>query len=256
VGLLLFLALWQLGSLRYNPVVLPSPPETARALMDLALEGELAGAVLRTTARALGGFALAAAGGMLLGVLAGLQATVGAGLWPVVTVLQGIPPIAWIVLALLWFGGGGGASTFTVAVVTLPFTFVGAVEGVRAADRGLLEMARAFRAPPGVVLWDLYLPQLISYLFPTLVGGLAVAWKVAVMAEVLGADSGIGAGLAVARVNLDTSRAMAWVVVVVALLFAFEHLALHPVKRRLEPWRLDRARPGGAGRSAKSEEVG
>lgn len=244
IGLLGFLVVWQLGSLRSSPVVLPSPVDTARALAELAYAGELGAAALQTSTRAVGGFALAAVVGMALGVLAGVHPIVRAAVWPVVTVLQGIPPIAWIVLALIWFGVGAGAASFTVAIVTLPFTFVGAIEGVRAADRGLLEMARAFRAPPAVVLWDLYFPQLVSYLFPTLVAGLAVAWKVAVMAEVLGADSGIGAGLAIARVNLNTPEALAWVTAMVALLFAFEYLVLHPIKQWLEPWRPDQVRNG------------
>lgn len=240
VGLLLFTAVWQLASLRYSPIILPSPLETWHALARLLESGALTGAALATATSALGGFALASLIGAALGVLAGLQPFVRSALWPVVSIFQGIPPIAWVVLALIWFGSGG-ATVFTVVIVTFPFAFVGALEGVRSSDAGLIEMARAFRAPAAQVLTDLYAPQMVSYLFPSLVTGLAIGWKVAVMAELLGGMSGIGAGLAVARTNLDTAAMLAWIAALVTMLFAFEYLVLHPLKRRLEPWRQELA---------------
>lgn len=237
LGLLLFVALWWLGSLRYNPVVLPSPFETVSALAGLAARGEVVTAVLQTGVRTILGFVAAAVLGTALGVVAGLAPVFRSASWPVMTVLQGIPPIAWIVLALLWFGTGGATAAFTVGVVTVPFAFIGAVEGVRTVDRGLLEMARAYRAPPAVLLWDVYFPHLLSYLFPMLLTGAAVAWKVAIMAELLGSNDGIGARMALARVNLNTPDALAWIVVVVGLLFAGEYLVLRPLKHHFERWR-------------------
>ncbi len=257
LGLLLFLLLWQWGASLYNPIILPSPRETLAALLHLVATGQVTEAAAATAIRTLGGFAIACLAGGSLGVAAGLQPVVRRLVWPVVTVLQGMPPIAWIVLALIWFGTGSGTPIFTVAVATLPIVFVGAVEGVRTADRSLLEMARSFQTPPGMLFWDLYLPHLLSYLFPAVVAGLAVAWKVAVMAELLATDTGIGAGLAAARVNLDTARALAWVAVVVGLLFAFEYAVLHPLKRRLEPWRqTELAAGGGAGSAGAQPDVG
>lgn len=243
LGLLLFVALWWLGSLRYNPVVLPSPFETANALMGLAARGDVVAAVVQTSVRTVLGFVVAAALGTALGVAAGLAPVFRSASWPVMTVLQGIPPIAWIVLALLWFGTGGTTAAFTVGIVTLPFAFIGSVEGVRTVDRGLLEMARAYRAPPSVLFWDVYFPHLLSYLFPMLLTGAAVAWKVAIMAELLGSSDGIGARLALARVNLNTPDALAWIAVVVGLLFVGEYLVLQPLKRHFERWRpADRGR--------------
>jgi hypothetical protein len=60
---------------------------------------------------------------------------------------------------------------------------------------------------------------------------------VALMAELLAANSGIGAKLGMARINLDTAAAMAWIAVAVLLMFTFEYVVLHPLKRWLEPWR-------------------
>ncbi len=235
-GVLLFVALWEWGSLAYGSFLLPGPRDALAALGRLWHEGAAA-AVWATTWRAMLGFGLAALAGISLGLLAGLSRTVGRALEPVSTVLLGIPPIAWIVLAILWFGSGSLATVYTVMATTLPVTFAGAQMGAMTLDRRLQEMADVFKLPSLMRLVDITLPHIVSYVFPALVTALGVAWKVAVMAELFATEDGIGAGLAMARVNLDTAAAMAWIVLVVALLLATEHGLLRPLQRRMEPWR-------------------
>jgi NitT/TauT family transport system permease protein len=248
VGLLAFLALWQLGALLTDPIILPSPWATLKALVRLAGEGRVARAALATAAHTLGGFGVAALLGGALGLAAGVRPLIRRMLAPIVTILQGIPQIAWIVLALLWFGPSSGATpVFTVAVAVLPVVFAATVGGVGTLDRTLSEMARSFRAPRSLLLSDLYLPHLLSYLFPAATAGLGIAWKVAVMAELMaGSDAGVGAGLARARTNLEVDGAMAWIAVVVLLMFAVEYLILAPLQRRLEPWRAGAAERRGS----------
>jgi len=244
-GLLLFFAAWEWGNSLYGNLLLPGPQQTLASLAELGRAGELLPAALATTGRALAGFLCAAVIGTMLGMLAGLSDTLGRMLEPVSTVLLGIPPIAWIVLALVWFGSGTLAPVFTVAATTVPITFAGAQMGARTVDPRLAEMADAFRVPWWMRLIDIDLPHVVSYLFPALVTTLGVAWKVTVMGELFATEDGIGAELAIARVNLDTAAAMAWIALLVALLLAVEHGILRLLQRRVEPWR--QPRPGAAG---------
>ena len=237
LGVALFISLWWIGSAWYGSFILPSPLETGAALWRLTLGGEAPRAALLTAGRALGGFALAGLAGSGIGIIAGLHPGLARTLKPVATMLLGIPPIAWIVLALLWFGTGGLTPVFTVVVSTLPITFAVAVEGARTRDRGLEDMARTFDTPRLMLLWDVHLPHILSYLFPGWITALGLAWKVTVMAELLASTDGIGASMALARVNLDTADAMAWIIAVVAMLLAVEFLLLEPLQRRMEPWR-------------------
>ena len=115
--------------------------------------------------------------------------------------------------------------------------FLGAVEGIRTFPTPLLEMARLFRTPQRLLLSDLYFPHLLFYLFPSLVAGLGLAWRVTVMAELLSSETGIGAELNLARINLDTDEVMAWIAIVVISIWISEYLLLRPLRRRLEPWR-------------------
>lgn len=237
LGLSAFLTLWQLAAKHYSSVVLPSPLETLMALKNLVATDKLISAVLATTLHTFSGFAIAALFGSVLGISAGLQPWFGRSIAPAVTALQGIPPIAWIVLALLWFGSGSATSVFTVTVATLPVVFISAVEGMQTINTQLLEMASLFRAPKQILLLDLYLPHLLSYLFPSLAAGLGLAWRVGVMSELLSAETGIGAEINLARINLETAEVMAWIIVVVVLILTSEYLILRPLRRWLEPWR-------------------
>ena len=248
-SLLLLMALWEAGHAAYGTLVLPSPRDSFAALWRLAEAGRMAPAVLETSANALGGFAAATIAGGVLGAMAGASDMMRRLLQPIATLMLGIPAIAWVVLSLLWFGGTGFAVSFTVLVTTAPIVFAGAAQGVRTLDGALRRMARSFRVPWPVLAWDVYLPHMLSYLFPALATALALSWKVTVMAELLSGAGGIGDGLATARVQVDTIKAMAWVVTVVGLLLAVEYLLLEPVRRHLQVWR--REMPGtGESRAA------
>ena len=236
-GIAAFVALWWLAAFLYGSFVLPTPERTWQALLALNEAGRVWPAVLASGVRVGAGFALAVLVGTALGVSCGLVPPLARGLRPLVTLFLGIPPIAWLVLALIWFGPAGGASVFTVVVTAFPIVFANAVEGVRTIDRGLEQMVDVFGISGFERLRVLHAPHVVSYLFPALVTSLGMAWKVTLMAEMLGAPNGIGAELGVARTNLATDEALAWIGLVVALLLAGEYLILHPVRRRIERWR-------------------
>ena len=183
----------------------------------------------------------ASVAGILAGTLAGLRDEVRLTLQPIALILLGIPAIAWVVLALLWFGGRW-AVVFTVAVATAPIVFAAAAQGARSLDGELARMARAFRVPFSAMALDVYGPHMLGHLFPALATTLAMTWKVSVMAELLSGSGGIGDGIATARVRMDTAETMAWVVVVVCVLIVVDHLLLQPLQRRMELWRDDERR--------------
>lgn len=236
-SLCLLMALWEFGNLIYGDFILPAPLDALNALWQEITLAEGWPYIQTTFVRAITGFFLSALVGSIIGIAAGLSMTVARAARPIVTFLLGVPPIAWIVLALLWFGMGGMAPIFTVVVTTLPLTFAAAVEGTRTLDRRFLDMSTIFRVPFHMKLWDLYLPHILSYLFPAWVNALGMAWKVTVMAELLATNDGIGAGMALARANLETATAMGWIMATVILLLAVEYLFLEPLKRHLESWR-------------------
>jgi NitT/TauT family transport system permease protein len=222
LGLGCFLALWQLAHIGAGALVLPSPLAVARRTAELAAAPGTLAALGITAADALGGLCAGGLAGLLLGAVAGAVRPVGDALRPVITIILGVPQIAWVVLALLWFGPRGLAPAFTVALTSLPVLFAGTYHGMRARDPDLAGMARAFALPRLLRATDIMLPQLLTHVLPALATALGLAFKVAVMAEVLSGGSGVGGQVATARAYLETDLVLAWIVLVVALLLGLD----------------------------------
>ena len=237
-SLFLMVASWEALAAVYGPLVLPTPLETFDTLSVWAGRGgELWPTLAITARRAFIGLALAVAAGSALGIAAGVSMTASMMTRPWVTVLLGTPPIAWLVLAMLWFGTGDGTPVFTVFIACFPIVFVAGMQGARTLERHWRDLALAYRLPWRMRVLDVYLPHVVSYLFPAWIVALGSSWKVVVMAELLASDSGVGAALATTRAQLDMPGTLAWIGAIVVVLLALEYLLLEPIKREIERWR-------------------
>ncbi len=236
-GLMCVAAAWQAGHEIYGSFVLPSPVDSLFVLIDLMQGPVLASAALETGWRAMTGFVLAAGIGTLAGAVAGYSFAAMRLMRPIVTVILGVPPIAWIVLALIWFGSGGGSAILTVVLASFPISFAGALQGVATRDRALDAMARSFGASALTRFHSVTVPHLLSYLFPAWTTTIGSAWKVTVMAELLSNSGGIGGELATARALFDIPLVMAWIMLVVAFAMLSEYGVLNPLREMTERWR-------------------
>ena len=236
-SIFLFLAFWDLGNQLYGDLVLPSPKETFSTLYTMLYDESVWENMIITVKRAFIGFLISSVIGSILGLVAGLFVTASMMSRPIVTILLGMPPIAWIVLAMIWFGMSDSTVIFTVIVASFPIVFVGALQGTRTIEGNLHEMADSFKTPFMTKLFDIYFPHIFSYIFPAWIAALGMSWKIVVMAELLSSNDGIGAALAIARSHLDTPTALALVVIMIGSLLLIEYLILEPLKREVELWR-------------------
>lgn len=236
-GLFCLLAGWQLGHELYGSFILPAPGETFTIVAQLIRAPAFLPIAAVTAERALTGFALAAGIGTLAGAAAGYSVAAMRLLKPIVTVILGVPPIAWIVLALIWFGSGNGSAVMTVVLAALPVSFAGALEGVATRERSLDAMARAFGAAPATRFRTVTLPHLLSYMFPAWTTTIGSAWKVTVMAELLSNTGGVGGELATARAVFDIPAVTAWIVITVIFALISDYGILHPLREAVQRWR-------------------
>ena len=238
LGVGVILAAWALGHRLYGPFVLPAPEAAARELIDLFRSGAAERALGSTLAQSLLGYAAGATIGFVAGVSAAAVEPVALALQPVAVLLIGMPPVAWLVLALLWFGPDGAAPAFTVAITVAPLIFAGALQGLLSRDAGLDEMAQTFRAPLRQRVADVLAPQMAAHLAPAAAAALGFSWKVCVMAEVMANGTGIGGELSVARAHLDLEQAMAWILLILILVLAGDAALMAPLRafaRRVRP---------------------
>jgi len=249
IGLAILLGGWAWGAAVWGPFVLPSLTDTLAALARILITGDALAALGSTLLHAVGGAGLGAVCGLSLGVAGGLWRPFGSLLTPSVTAILGVPPVAWVVLTLLWFGPGLISPLFTVTLATMPILFAASLQGMRARDPHLIEMAGVFRVPAVVRMTRIILPELAVHIAPALSTLFALSWKVALTAELLGDGSGIGGRFATARAHLDLPEAMAWIVLVIIFLLITDGLLLGPLRHWIAGHRGAQAmtqRPGPA----------
>ena len=209
-GFLLLLGLWQLLASRAaaNPVLLPPPGEVGRAALELARGGFLWGDVLASLRRVGVGFLLAATAGVGLGAALGVGRRLAALFHPLLEALRPIPPIAWIPLAILWFGIGDAPSYFIVAIGAFFPVFVSTYDGIRQVDPRFVQVARCLGASGRRVTLEVVLPAALPSILTGLRVGLGFGWMAVVAAELVAARSGLGYMIQVNRSLLETARVL------------------------------------------------
>jgi len=124
-----------------------------------------------------------------------------------------------------------------VTLNKLPATAVTVREGARALDRDLAEMARSFRMRRWLVLRHVMLPQLIPYLIVSARSGLALIWKIILVAELLGRSSGVGFQIEVYFQLFDVAGILAYTIAFSLIVQLIEWVLLQPLERRATRWR-------------------
>lgn len=229
------LAAWWLLTLIYPPLVVPPVSAVARKLLDIVVDGDLLRALAPTALRLLLGLAIGATAGTAAGAVLGSRPRLLAAFRPLVGLMQSVPPVSWLVLALIWFGFNGKASVFIVVVGAFPIMAVNMIEGVRSVDAKLLEMARVYGFSRRKRLAHVVLPSLLPHFRAGLQLAIGIGSKTVVMGEVLTTSTGVGGEITRARLNIEPEVVVAWTIVIVLVYYLFNGLAA----------RLFRGRPAG-----------
>jgi NitT/TauT family transport system permease protein len=226
------LAWW--ASARHLPeFILPGPLAVAGRLLTLFATESFLQNALTSTWRVLVSIALALLiGGGLAFVAHGvpsLERVVDRRIKPV---LNSFPSIGWAILAAIWFEPGDFAVIFVETAILIPFCLINIAEGLRNIDRELMEMGRSFTRQRLRVLWRLTLPLLVPYGLSAIRIAYGVAWKIALVAELLGATDGLGYLMLRAQTAADSTTFLATCFAIVLIFVAGERLVLAPLERR------------------------
>lgn len=216
--------------------VLPPLSRVVAALVT-GLEGSLATDLGITLLRVAAAFAVAMVLGSALGIAMGLSRRVDAALDSLLTLLLNLPALVVIVLLFVWFGLTEAATIAAVALNKLPGTAVTLREGARALDRDLSDMAHVFRLSRLTRLRQVVLPQLGPYFVAAARSGLAVVWKIVLVAELLGRSNGIGFRLQVDFQLFDVTAILADTLALLIAVQAIEWVAFQPLERAIGRWR-------------------
>lgn len=218
------LLIWQGLSMLYSPLVLPGPVLTLQSLSKIIQSGKLWTEVFVTLQRLVIALLVAISAGSILGILMGANQKLKHLFEPVVYLIQAVPPILYMTLAMIWFGLNGSATIFIVFIGSAPVMAVTIKEGFENIDPKLMEMGRAFKFSKSETIREITLPSLTAYFKAGLITVFSFSWKLVVMGEVLSASTGLGAQITDARMNLETNMVFAWGIIVVLLCFLFQKI--------------------------------
>jgi NitT/TauT family transport system permease protein len=172
--------------------IFPGPWDVVLGTVALAKEGTLvhhiAASLLRVASGYLGALALA----IPLGVAMGWYPPMYRALNPVIQMLRPISPIAWIPLAILWFGVGNASPIFLIFLSSFFPLVVGTIAGVHSVERQYIRAAENFGITGMRLLRGVVLPAAMAQIVTGMRIGLGVAWLVVVAAEMVAIDSGLG----------------------------------------------------------------
>jgi len=183
---------WDLAVRFAGHTLLPSPLDVVRALGELAASGRLVRYAIASLFRVTWGFTLAVVVGIPLGLLLGWFRRGAFTVGPILQFLRPISPLAWIPLAILWFGVGDGSAVFLIFIATvLPLTLT-AMQAAQSVHVVHVEAARNFGLSAPAIVRRVLFPSAL----PQLIGGiriaLGIAWLVVVAAEMIAVNSGLG----------------------------------------------------------------
>lgn len=209
------LAAWHVAALRLPPIILPSIDSTVAACARLLAEPATWVALGASLGTFLAGFVIAAAVGALIGVATGLSAAVRGAFAPVLGLLGSVPTVAWMGLAMIWFGLGMGPTVFLVVATTTPILASALARAVSDRDQRFEELADVFELPSGARMRHVTLPPLLGSAQAALSAMAGLGWKLTVMGEFLTASRGLGELLVEAKAHLQTDRVIAITVLLV-----------------------------------------
>ncbi len=210
----------------HGALLLASPVSAAARLLALLPSAAFWQTVLFSASRILGGFFLGCGLAVPLAAAAAARPWAADLLAPPIAAAKAVPAASFIILALVWLDGRS-LSLFISALMVFPPVYLNVLEGLRAADTRLLEMAQVFQVPFWRRAWGIYLPQVLPYFRSAAALGAGLCWKAGAAAEVIGIPEGsIGERLYMAKIYLQTPDLFAWTAVIAVLAALFEKLFL------------------------------
>jgi NitT/TauT family transport system permease protein len=225
-----WLLLWEIISRHIGQsIILPSPVAVADTLIKLCVTTEFWEAILFSSLRIIGGFALSVLTGIALSVAAYNFKLVKLLITPLMKLAQAMPVASFIILALIWIKSRN-LSVLTSFMMVMPLIYANIYQGLEVADEELLQMAKVFRISRWRKIKAIYIPAAMPHFVAAISVGVGLCWKAGIAAEVIGIPTGsMGQKLYEAKIYLLTKELFAWTAVIIAISIIFEKVVMQLV---------------------------
>ncbi|AEB12482.1 ABC transporter permease [Marinithermus hydrothermalis] len=229
---------WKLAALALPAYLLPPPEAVLRALPTAAQDPEFIASVGRSLLRLGAGFALALGSGVTIGLLASILPIFRAYARALLSILQAVPPIAYLPLLILILGFGDRAILWVITLAALFPIAINAIAAVEQMRWVHIAAARNLGARPHHLALRVYLPASLPTLLAGAQAGFGNAWRALIAAEMFGGTNvGLGWSIATAAQVGDMARVLLGITTIGLLSAAIDNGLFTLAKRKLLRWR-------------------
>jgi NitT/TauT family transport system permease protein len=218
---------------RIPTYLVPSPLDIAKK--SWSYRGILLADTWVTLFEACAGFLLGAGIAILTGVFIGLVPILRRAAYPLLVALQAVPVVAIAPIIIIWFGNGTLGKAIMAALICYFPVAVNTIAGIQSVTSEYRDLFQVMAATPWQVFWKLKVPFSLPYVFTGLRIGAGLSSIGAIVAELAGAQRGLGFRILVASYQLDTPLMFAAIFVagIVGVVFFY---AVVLVGRRFTSW--------------------
>src|SRR6266404_6008411 len=192
-----------------SPAILPPPSRVAGKWWEYLVTGELPRDAAATLLRVAVGFLIGGGLALPLGLWMGARDRVYDVFNPLVQLLRPIPPIAYIPLAILWFGLGNPPAVFLIALGAFFPVLMNTIAGVRQVDSIYLRAARNLGAGQRTMFLRVILPAAVPYILAGVRIGIGTAFIVVIVSEMIAVNNGLGFRILEAREYMWSDKIIA-----------------------------------------------
>ena len=213
--------------------VLPTPIEVLMSLISMVTDSNTIGHVFVSMLRVLTAVFIATLISVLFAVLSRVSIFFNTIIENnILVVLNSFPSVGWAILGVIWFSISNGTVIFIEIMIITPFCLINCLQGFRQMDQELLEMGRSFSRNGLRNFFKLHIPLAVPFIIAGVRMSYGIAWKIAIVAELFGASSGLGWLLQQAQSQSDAQRVLAVCILIVILFSIIDGLILRPVAKK------------------------
>ena len=240
VSVVAVFALWEIAVRVFEPstVIIVGPSTIVASFWELSVSGELWEHFTVSMTQFVLGYLLAVAMAIPLGLFMGASRRAHDYGDPWLTALYATPSVALAPLFVIWLGFGNVAHVAIIALVAFFPVIINTIDGVHAVERDLREVGIAFRASRREVFSRIDLPGSLPYIFTGLRLALARALVGIVVADLFGAQAGLGYLILTSSQLFQTGKVFVGVIVLAALGVGFT-VGLRALQKKLTPWQIE-----------------
>ncbi|HLI11742.1 MAG TPA: ABC transporter permease [Alphaproteobacteria bacterium] len=215
--------------------ILPAPSRAILALYRGAVSGVYLHNLWVTLAETLLGFLVGSVAAFILGTAVAVSRSVEYFLYPYIVMFQSMPKVALAPLIIVWFGLGLASKVVSAALVAFFPLLVNTIAGLRSADEDRVSLMRSLAASEGQIFWMLRLPSALPFIMAGLEVAMVLSLIGAIVAEFVGAESGLGMLIQSMNFTMDVAGQFAVLFILAVMGLALNGIVVW-IRRRVLFW--------------------